>query len=56
MYGDLFRMKLGSRNCVVVNTLEHMKEVLVTKGGAFGGRPDFMRYHILFGGDRDNCK
>ena len=56
IYGDLFSITLGSTPCVVVNSLPLIKEVLITKGPHFGGRPNFIRYDILFGGDRDNCK
>lgn len=55
-YGDLFSINLGSTPCVVVNNFRLIKEVLITKGGDFGGRPDFIRFHKLFGGDRNNCK
>lgn len=56
IYGDLFSITLGSTPCVVVNSFPLIKEVLITKGPHFGGRPNFIRYDILFGGDRDNCK
>lgn len=56
MYGDIFSITLGSTPCVVVNSFKLIKEVLITKGPHFGGRPNFIRYDILFGGDRDNCK
>lgn len=55
-YGDIFSITLGSTPCVVVNSFPLIKEVLITKGPHFGGRPNFIRYDILFGGDRDNCK
>ncbi|XP_071051296.1 cytochrome P450 307a1-like [Onthophagus taurus] len=54
IYGAVFSIRLGSSNCVVVNDLRHIKEVLVAKGANFGGRPDFLRFHKLFGGDRNN--
>nr|UUB32630.1 cytochrome P450 CYP307A2 [Dendroctonus rhizophagus] len=54
IYGDIFSITLGSTPCVVVNNFELIKEVLISKGGDFGGRPDFMRFHKLFGGDRNN--
>lgn len=53
-YGDIYSMKLGNSKCVVVNTFPLIKEVLITKGAHFGGRPDFLRFHALFGGDRNN--
>lgn len=56
IYGDMFSITLGSTPCVVVNSFPLIKEVLITKGPHFGGRPNFIRYDILFGGDRDNCK
>ena len=56
MYGDLFSITLGGTQCVVVNSFPLIKEVLIAKGPHFGGRPNFIRYDILFGGDRDNCK
>ncbi|XP_044765927.1 cytochrome P450 307a1 [Coccinella septempunctata] len=54
IYGDIFSINLGTVPCVVVNNLQLIKEVLVAKGADFGGRPDFMRFHKLFGGDRNN--
>lgn len=55
-YGDVFSMTLGSTRCVIVNNLETIREVLNQNGKFFGGRPDFLRFHTLFGGDRNNCK
>lgn len=55
-FGDVYRLRLGASECLVVNTFPLIKEVLITKGGHFGGRPDFIRFHQLFGGDRDNCE
>ena len=56
IYGDIFSIHLGSAPCVVVNNFKLIKEVLIAKGADFGGRPDFTRFHKLFGGDRNNCK
>ncbi|KAJ8976563.1 hypothetical protein NQ317_014216 [Molorchus minor] len=50
IYGDIFSINLGSIPCVVVNNFSLIKEVLITKGADFGGRPDFKRFHMLFGG------
>ncbi|XP_058811314.1 cytochrome P450 307a1-like [Topomyia yanbarensis] len=55
-YGDVYSMTLGSNRCLVVNSLELIREVLNQNGRYFGGRPDFLRFHKLFGGDRNNCK
>ncbi|KAK2711851.1 hypothetical protein QYM36_012848 [Artemia franciscana] len=53
-YGDIYSLTLGTTPCVIVNSFPLIKEVLIQKGASFGGRPNFIRYHQLFGGDRDN--
>ncbi|XP_043267762.1 cytochrome P450 307a1-like [Venturia canescens] len=53
-YGDIYEIQLGVAKCVVVSSYNLLKEVLITKGSQFGGRPDFLRFHQLFGGDRNN--
>ncbi|XP_013196393.2 cytochrome P450 307a1 [Amyelois transitella] len=53
-YGDIFSIKLGGAKCLVVNNLELIREVLNQNGKFFGGRPDFLRFHQLFAGDRNN--
>lgn len=55
-YGDIYSMTLGSTRCLVVNNLDLIREVLNQNGKSFGARPDFIRFHKLFGGDRGNCK
>lgn len=54
--GDIYSLTLGSKRCLVVNSLDLIREVLNQKGKFFGGRPNFLRYHKLFGGDRNNCE
>ncbi|CAK1553250.1 unnamed protein product [Leptosia nina] len=53
-YGDIFSIKLGSSQCLVVNNLDLIREVLNQNGKFFSGRPDFLRFHQLFDGDRNN--
>ncbi|XP_066996016.2 cytochrome P450 307a1-like [Anabrus simplex] len=53
-YGNVFKLHLGSVPCLVVNGLENIKEVLLTKGTHFDGRPNFSRYNQLFCGDKEN--
>ncbi|CAG4969368.1 unnamed protein product [Colias eurytheme] len=53
-YGNIFSIKLGSSQCLVVNNLELIREVLNQNGKFFSGRPDFLRFHQLFAGDRNN--
>lgn len=55
-YGDCYALTLGSTRCLVVNNLQLIREVLNQNGKFFGGRPDFLRFHTLFGGDRSNCE
>lgn len=56
IYGDIYSIYLGNMRCIVVNNFSLIKEVLIKKGVQFGGRPDYLRYHKLFGGDRNNCE
>lgn len=53
-YGPVYAMAMGSTPCVIVNDYPSIKEVLITNGSKFGGRPDFIRYNVLFAGDRNN--
>ncbi|XP_044570681.1 cytochrome P450 307a1 isoform X2 [Drosophila ananassae] len=53
-YGDIYSLTLGHTRCLVVNNIDLIKEVLNKNGKYLGGRPDFVRYHKLFGGDRNN--
>ena len=56
VYGDVFSLRLGTTDCVVVNTPELMDEAVVAKANDFDGRPDFERFRLLFGGVKDNCE
>lgn len=53
-YGDIFSFQLGSLNCVVINNVKLINEAFQDKGTDFDGRPDFKRFQMLFGGDKDN--
>lgn len=55
-YGDVFRLQMGSVPCIIVNGLEQIREVLLTKSNFFDGRPDIRRYNQLFNMDRNHCK
>lgn len=56
IYGDVFKIKLGTVQCVVVNGLDNIREVLIVKGDHYDGRPNFQRYNLIFDGDKRNCK
>lgn len=55
-YGNVFKIKLGVVQCVVVHGLDNIREVLMVKGEHFDGRPNFLRYNLIFDGDKRNCK
>lgn len=55
-YGPIIKLQLGSVPALVVNGIENIKEVLVTKGSHFDSRPNFKRFYELFAGNKDNCK
>lgn len=56
IYGDAYSLTLGTTRVLIVNNLDLIREVLNENGKFFGGRPNFIRYNVLFGGDRNNCK
>ena len=53
-HGDVYSVRMGSTDCVVVNSTETRDEVLISRANDFDGRPDFERFRILFGGDKQN--
>lgn len=55
-FGPIISLKLGSVQTVVVNGIDNIKEVLITKTTHFDSRPNFRRYHDLFSGNKQNCK
>lgn len=56
-YGcQVIKLRMGSVPCAVVNGLDNIREVLTIKGHHFDSRPNFARYHLLFGGNKENCK
>lgn len=55
-YGPIISLRLGSVPTVVVNGIDNIKEVLITKTTHFDSRPNFRRYHDLFSGNKQNCK
>lgn len=55
-FGPIIGLQLGNQPSLVVNGIEHIKEVLITKSAHFDSRPNFKRYHDLFSGNKENCK
>ena len=41
-YGDVFRVRMGSWDTIVVNGYNAVKEAMVKQGDDFSGRPDFL--------------
>lgn len=52
-YGDVYSINLGSRRCLVVSSVDALREVLVTKATDFSDRPDSLRYHAIFKNNRN---
>ncbi|XP_075537134.1 cytochrome P450 307a1-like [Dermacentor variabilis] len=52
-YGDVYSINLGSRRCLVVSTVDALREILVSKGTDFADRPDSLRYHAIFKDNRN---
>lgn len=55
-YGKIIKLQMGSVPSLVINGMENIKEVLIYKGHHFNARPNFKRYHMLFQGNKENCK
>lgn len=55
-FGDVIGLKLGNVESLVVCGHKNIREILITKGHHFDGRPSFERYNMMFSGNRDNCK
>ncbi|XP_010901517.1 cytochrome P450 1B1 [Esox lucius] len=49
-YGDVFQIKLGCRDVVVLNG-DAIKQALIKKGFDFAGRPDFASFKYISNGD-----
>ena len=43
-------------DCVVVSGAAESREVLIENAEDFDGRPEFRRFHLLFGGEKQNCR
>ncbi|KAL8144109.1 hypothetical protein V2J09_017141 [Rumex salicifolius] len=52
-YGDIFHLRMGQRNLVVVSSPELAKSVLHTQGVEFGSRPRNVVFDIFTGEGRD---
>ncbi|XP_078699158.1 steroid 17-alpha-hydroxylase/17,20 lyase-like [Branchiostoma floridae x Branchiostoma belcheri] len=52
-YGDVFSVKLGMVDVVVLNSLDAVKEAFVKKSAEFGGRPKTLTNEILTEGGKD---
>lgn len=55
-FGSIISLQLGQQPALIVNGIENIKEVLITKTAHFDSRPNFKRYHALFSGNKENCK
>lgn len=55
-YGLVYSLQMGRVPAIVVQGIDNIKEVLFHKGHHFDSRPNFDRYHLLFHGNKENCK
>jgi cytochrome P450 family 307 subfamily A len=53
-YGPVVGLRLGLMRCAVVQNDELIREVLITKADHFDSRPNFVRFHAIFGGSKKN--
>lgn len=53
-YGDIVSLQMGVHHMILLSKLDYMNEVLLDKGKIFADRPNFSRYDIIFGGDKEN--
>ena len=55
-YGPVVGLRLGITRCAVVQNDDVIREVLITKADHFDSRPNFVRFHAIFGGSKKNGK
>ncbi|KAJ6557744.1 cytochrome P450 [Mycena capillaripes] len=48
LYGGMFRLALGNREAVIINTYADMTKTLIQQGAAFQSRPEFGLWHGAF--------
>ncbi|KAJ6557760.1 cytochrome P450 [Mycena capillaripes] len=48
LYGGMFRLSLGNREAVIINTYGDMNKTLIQRGAAFQSRPEFGLWHGAF--------
>ena len=53
-YGSVVSLRLGTTNCVVLQSEESIRQALLTKADHFDSRPNFLRFHLMFGGSKKN--
>lgn len=56
IYGDVYGITIGTTRCVIVSSVNAIKEVLVTRANDFDNRPEFLRFHAIFRGNRNICE
>ena len=54
LYGNIVFLQMGHFQAVLLSSLDSIKKVLLEKADIFVHRPQFHRYDLIFGGDRDN--
>ena len=50
-YGDIYQIRMGSLQAVVINGIDLVRKAYTTYGEAFGARPDFLTFHYIGNGE-----
>lgn len=53
-YGDIVSLKMGVHNMALVSDKDIMRHILLKQGDIFVDRQNFIRYNIIFGGNKEN--
>ncbi|KAJ7430348.1 putative cytochrome P450 phenylacetate 2-hydroxylase [Mycena galericulata] len=48
LYGGMFRLSLGEREAIIINTYSDVNKTLIQQGAAFQSRPEFKLWHGAF--------
>ncbi|KAJ6498713.1 putative cytochrome P450 phenylacetate 2-hydroxylase [Mycena vulgaris] len=48
LYGGMFRLSLGEREAIIINTYAGVNKTLIQQGAAFQSRPEFKLWHGAF--------
>ena len=50
----MISVRLGTTDCIAVSDEYLIHQVLIERGEFFDARPNFLRFHLMFGGSKQN--